>query len=69
MSNTPTILETEQINVYTSTTTGEVEQYQRYFSVFNCISVGYFPAGPGAVFYPDKSITWGQLQTWYNVVQ
>jgi len=69
MSNTPTVLETEQINVYTSTTTGEVEQYQRYFSVFNCIRVGYFPAGPGAVFYPDKSITWGQLQTWYDVVQ
>ena len=71
MSSTPTILETEQINNYSSATTlNDFEQYQRYFGVFNQIRLGLDNTGtPRAVYYPDKSVTWSILYDWYALAQ
>lgn len=70
LSSTPTILETEQINNYSSATTlNDFEQYQRYFSVFNQIRVGIDNTGsPRPLFYPDKSVTWSILYDWFSLV-
>lgn len=70
MSSVPTILETEQINNYSSATAlNDFEQYQRFFGVFNQIGVGLDPNGPRAVYYPDKSVNWFVLHDWYGLAQ